>query len=31
MTLYVLDSDHIFLIIRGHPQVIDRLQSLAPA
>lgn len=28
MPLCVLDSDHISLILRGHPQVIDRLQSL---
>jgi tRNA(fMet)-specific endonuclease VapC len=30
MTLYVLDSDHISLILRGHPQVINHLQSLDP-
>ncbi|GEM_PF-6736308 len=28
MTLRVLDRDHISLILRGHHQVIDRLQSL---
>jgi len=31
MTLCVLDSDHISLILRGYPQVINRLQALAPA
>jgi tRNA(fMet)-specific endonuclease VapC len=28
MPLCILDSDHISLILRGHPQVIDRLQAL---
>lgn len=28
MTLRVLDTDHISLILRGHPQVVVRLQSL---
>jgi len=31
MTFCVLDSDHISLILRGYPQVINRLQALAPA
>jgi tRNA(fMet)-specific endonuclease VapC len=31
MILHILDSDHISLILRGQPQVIDRLQSLDPA
>jgi tRNA(fMet)-specific endonuclease VapC len=30
MTLRVLDTDHISLILRGHPQVIAHLQSLHP-
>jgi tRNA(fMet)-specific endonuclease VapC len=31
MALRVLDSDHISLILRGHPQVIDRRQALDSA
>ncbi len=30
MTLYVLDTDHLSLHLRGHPQVRERLAQIAP-
>lgn len=30
MTVYVLDTDHVTLHQRGHPQVTDRVQSHQP-
>ena len=31
MTLYVLDTDHISLYQKSHPQVVTRLKLVAPA
>jgi tRNA(fMet)-specific endonuclease VapC len=30
VTLYVLDTDHLSLHLRGHPQVRERLAQIAP-
>ena len=30
MTLYVLDTDHLSLILRGHPRIRERLTTILP-
>lgn len=30
MTLYALDTDHLSLILRGHPKIRERLTAISP-
>jgi tRNA(fMet)-specific endonuclease VapC len=30
VTLYVVDTDHLSLVLRGHPKIRDRLTATPP-